>query len=119
MNHKQEELTSADYDRVWAKDEILFIDSAEGLASLADTLGLRSDWHEPDESDVTATLVNPTYKGGNLFNLRETKIRHLDRSEYMVCRCGHQAVDDEQDAGHRLVSDDPRSAVPFFPDRAV
>jgi len=80
MNHKQEELTSADYDRVWAKDEIPFIDSAEGLASLADTLGLRSDWHEPDESDVTATLVNPTYKGGNLFNLRETKIRHLDNA---------------------------------------
>ena len=70
-NHKQEELTSADYDRVWAKDEIPFIDSAEGLASLADTFGLRSDWHEPDESDVLEAEILRLGREGSAKRVRE------------------------------------------------
>ena len=47
--------TPADERRI--PEGIECIRDAEQLAALADRLGLRRDWHEPDEQEVSARLV--------------------------------------------------------------
>jgi len=64
----------------------LFIEPKEGLASLRDSLGLRKDWHEPDESEVSVSLVNPSYrwdlktKTESPMELREIPVSQFDNA---------------------------------------
>lgn len=49
--------------RVWVKPPLAFTLSLEGRALLnfANHTGVRPDWHEPDEQEVTAKIVGESF----------------------------------------------------------
>jgi hypothetical protein len=57
-----------------------FVDSQKSLVALRDSLGVRPDWHEPDEAEVSVAVVSPKSEGGGNYNLVQTKIRRFDNA---------------------------------------
>lgn len=55
------------------------INSRAQMASLAQDLGVRVDWHEPDEQGVSARVV-----GNHLDNAMGSEAGHLNCGEYNV-----------------------------------
>jgi len=57
-----------------------FVDSQSALIALRDSIGVRPDWHEPDESEVSVSIVSPKYVGNSTYKLTETKAKGFDNA---------------------------------------
>jgi hypothetical protein len=57
-----------------------FINSQSALIALRDSMGVRTDWHEPDEQEVSVSIVSTKYVGNSTYNLTETKVRNFDNA---------------------------------------
>jgi hypothetical protein len=56
------------------------IDRARELRDLADRLGVRTDWHEPDEQDVTARIEGENFDNAGAWPPSE--VRAFGHSEW-------------------------------------
>ena len=54
-------------NRILPEQKIIGIQTPEDLDALADDLGVRPDWHEPDEQNVSTPLAGFASADGMLF----------------------------------------------------
>jgi hypothetical protein len=65
--------------------EIQRITTRDDLVALANKLGMRADWHEPDEKDVTAAVTGASFDNAGSWGAAELERRKAER------RQGHMA----------------------------
>lgn len=64
------------------------IDKKSELIELAEELGVRPDWHEPDEQDVEAIVRGKNFDNAGFWPLPERTFEELHVTVYQ----GHRAV---------------------------
>ena len=65
-------------------NEIRRINSRDNLVALANELGVRRDWHEPDEQGVTAEVRGKSFDNAGFWGIK-------DEAEFLT-RHGHGGV---------------------------